>query len=153
MVLLVIIVFLGDLGYNGGMRLTSLEGKLDQLTGVLNGFLMGQQSGGGSKSSGGGGGSSGGGDGQNQEVLGILQQIAGTMGIQSTPPAGADAGAAAMGPLGAGMPGQPSPAVGPLTAPPPTDGGMTVMAREHTGNGEKTAPAAMIGDLLKNFNR
>ena len=119
-------------------RLASLEGKMDQFTGVLNGFLMGQQSAGGSKSGGGSGG-------QNQEMLGLLQQMAQAMGVTPAPAAGA---APAGGALGMGMPGQPTPPGGPL-APPMPDPGMTVSASDRNSD----SAADRIGKIMSNFRR
>ena len=128
-------------------RLSSLESKLDQLMGVLNGFLMGQQAGGGSKSGGGGSGGQG-------DVAAKLDQMMSHMGISPTP-AAPDAGGMtegmAGGPLGIGMPGAPSPPGGPLA--PVSPAGMTVSAGDQGGNSGKRAPADKIGALLSDLRR
>lgn len=128
-----------------GEQLASVNSKLDQLIGVLNGFLMGQQAGGGSK----GGGSKAGG---NDQMMAMLQQISQALGVQPQDPNAAAGGMPVMGsPLGgmtAGMPG--SPMAGPAgpaeLGGPPTGGGMITSASD-------TAPKNDIAALIKNLRK
>ena len=131
-------------GMGGGSieeQLASLNAKLDQTIGLMQGFLLGQQSGGSSK---GGGGSGGGANAQIQQTL---DSIAQALGVQTGAPAGPAGGAPA--PIGGGMP-SPASAGQALGMDPNagvSPGGMTVSASD------KRNAADSIGSLLKDLRK
>lgn len=91
-------------GQDTAAKLDAIAAKLDQLIGIINGFLMGQQAAGGKKPAG-----SGGNGGNNDE---LLKQIAAALGIQPQDNSQDQQSSQQMPGMPVGMPGSAMPALG-----------------------------------------